>query len=36
MKTLDALDVDILSALQGDGRARMADISERIGLSASP
>jgi len=35
MKTLDPLDVAILTALQGDGRASMAEIGERIGLSAS-
>ena len=35
MKTLDPLDVEILMALQGDGRASMAEIGKEIGLSAS-
>ena len=35
MKTLDRMDVEILMALQGDGRASMAEIGEDIGLSAS-
>jgi Lrp/AsnC family transcriptional regulator, leucine-responsive regulatory protein len=35
MKTLDPLDVEILVALQGDGRASMAEIGKEIGLSAS-
>ncbi len=35
MKTLDRMDVEILMALQDDGRASMAEIGEEIGLSAS-
>lgn len=35
MKGLDPLDVEILVALQVDGRASMAEIGEKIGLSAS-
>jgi Lrp/AsnC family transcriptional regulator, leucine-responsive regulatory protein len=35
MKTLDPLDVEILTILQGNGRAGMAEIGEEIGLSAS-
>jgi Lrp/AsnC family leucine-responsive transcriptional regulator len=35
MKTLDRMDVEILMALQDDGRASMAAIGEEIGLSAS-
>ena len=35
MNTLDALDVAILTQLQADGRASMAEIGEQIGLSAS-
>jgi Lrp/AsnC family transcriptional regulator, leucine-responsive regulatory protein len=35
MKALDPMDVDILTILQVDGRASMAEIGEEIGLSAS-
>jgi len=35
MKNLDPLDVNILTILQGDGRASMAEIGAKIGLSAS-
>ena len=35
MKTLDPLDVEILTILQLDGRASMAEVGGRIGLSAS-
>lgn len=35
MKARDRLDLQILSALQTDGRASMAEIGELIGLSAS-
>jgi Lrp/AsnC family leucine-responsive transcriptional regulator len=32
---LDGRDLDILAALQGDGRATYADVGARVGLSAS-
>ncbi len=35
MKPCDALDIKILSVLQGNGRASMAEIGERVALSAS-
>jgi Lrp/AsnC family leucine-responsive transcriptional regulator len=35
MKDLDPFDVEILTTLQDDGRASMAEIGEKIGLSAS-
>jgi Lrp/AsnC family leucine-responsive transcriptional regulator len=35
MAVRDRLDVEILSALQANGRASMAEIGERVGLSAS-
>ncbi|MEQ9258803.1 MAG: Lrp/AsnC family transcriptional regulator [Roseovarius sp.] len=33
---MDRTDRQIIAALQKDGRARLADLSERIGLSATP
>ena len=36
MTTLDAIDRNILSRLQVDGRARNHDLSEAVGLSPSP
>ncbi len=33
---LDRIDEKILSVLQEDGRIRLADLSERVGLSATP
>lgn len=35
-KTLDAIDVKILGVLQADGRISLADLSAKVGLSASP
>ncbi|MEQ8698454.1 MAG: Lrp/AsnC family transcriptional regulator [Bauldia litoralis] len=36
MRTLDDLDRKILSVLQGEGRLSIQDLSDRVGLSATP
>ncbi len=36
MRSLDTLDLKILSILQAEGRISVQDLSERVGLSATP
>lgn len=36
MFTLDAIDIRIIAAVQADGRISISELSEKVGLSASP